>query len=66
MSTNANLRLLKKSELLKTLNISRTKFEKRLSEGIFPPPFTWVTNSPRGRRWHPDDIRDRFGIVFEG
>lgn len=66
MSANASVRLLKKSELLKILNISRTTFERQLSEGTFPAPFAWVTNNPRGRRWHPDDIRDCFGVSFEG
>lgn len=57
--------LLKKRDLLKALRISRTTFEKKLADGIIPAPHTWVTENPHGRRWHPEDIRQCFGVTVE-
>ena len=55
-------RLLKKSEIIRALNISGKEFERRLDEGHFPPPIVWITATPRGRRWHPTDVAECFGI----
>ena len=58
----ATPRLLKKSELLRLLNVSKNTFEKSLSDGTYPQPFLWVTPTLRGRRWHSEDVRRCFGL----
>lgn len=58
----APVRLLKKSDLLRALNVSKMTFEKKLADGSYPAPHVWLSESPRGRRWHPQTIRDVFGV----
>jgi len=59
------LRLLKKSQIAHVLNISAIEFERKLGAGIIPQPCTWLSETPRGRRWHPEDISSCFGVAVE-
>ncbi|CFX24517.1 protein of unknown function [Candidatus Filomicrobium marinum] len=61
-ASGSQLQLLKKSQIIRTLNISSREFERKLADGLIPMPIVWISDNPKGRRWHPDHIRQTFGI----
>lgn len=58
------VQLLKKSEIIRALNVSARDFERKLEAGLMPAPYTSIGETPRGRRWHPRDIEAQFGIAI--